>query len=276
MSSIKNFFYPRADFFGPKADELRDLLDEVPVEHMIAGCNAEQTRAINTLARARIHCETWPEWQRYDGSIIYDKLPEKVKKFFKHEYLDKDGYVDVSGLHISGKDFVLGWAEGQRMEGHIKCPFDNQSIRQFVACPALSIRLAEGLEFDPSEHRKVLLHRTPTLNMDRKGQTVPLHRRLKEIVEGTIQDEEMDRFKSVWDYALAHSKSPSQSNTLPTIVTLIVGVGLVALLKVKSKNISKYYQKVIDVASRHFPSLLGSGIIAVSTHSGGISRPTQS
>lgn len=271
MSSIKDFFYPRADFFGPQADKLTDLLAEVPIEHMIAGCNALQVRAINDLARVRIHCQEWPEWQRYDGSIIYDKLPESVKKFFKPDYLDEEGYVDVSDLHISGKNFLLGWAEQQRGLGHVMCPFDRQPIRQLVACPALSIRLAEGREFDPSQHKKILLHRTPTLNLDRKGQIVPLHRRLKEIVQGKIQDGEMDRFNRVWKYALDHSKSPTQSNALPTIVTFIVGIGLLALLKLKSNNVSEYYQRVIDVASRHFPPLWGPGVIAMSTHTGKIS-----
>jgi len=271
VSSIKDFFYPRADFFGPQADELTDLLAEVPIEHMIAGCNAERVRAINALARNRIRCQTWPEWQRYDGSIIYDKRPKSIKKFFKPDYLDKEGYVDVSDLHISGKKFLLGWTEECRGVGHITCPFDRQPIRQFVACPALSIRLAEGQEFDPSQHREILLHRTPVLNLDRKGETVPLHRRLKEIVKGTIQDNEMDRFKKVWKYSLDHSKSPVQPRAFPTIVTFIVGIGLLALLKLKSNNVSEYYQRVIDVASRNFPPLWEPGVIAMSTHTGRIS-----
>eukprot|EP01066_Platyproteum_vivax_P006592 Platyproteum_vivax@DN2358_c0_g1_i1.p1 len=164
---------------------------------MIAGCNAQQVRAINALARARIHCQEWPEWQRYDGSIIYDKLPESVTKFFEPKYLDKEGYVDVSNLHIFGKDFLLKWSDTRNVLDHIPCPFDRQPIRQLVACPALSIRLAKGQEFDLSQHKEITLHCTPTLNLDRALQDralqgFPLHQRLKKIVQGTIQNNEMD------------------------------------------------------------------------------------
>ena len=88
---------------------------DVTFEHLVTGCHNGRVEAINVLARARVQCELWPEWQRYDGSIIYEKLPESVKNLFKRKYLDGDGYVDVESLHIMGKDFLVGCAEARSL-----------------------------------------------------------------------------------------------------------------------------------------------------------------
>ncbi|MGE0197809.1 MAG: hypothetical protein AB7N99_01040 [Simkaniaceae bacterium] len=253
MASIKDFSYRKADFFGPQADQLTDLLGSVPIEHFIAGCDAPKVRAINALAEARVLCQEWPEWQREDGSLIYDKLPESVRKIFKPSYLDAKGYIDIQGLQIFEKYTLVGCARHQKIASHLESPWDRQDVEEMVACPSLAIRLQQGPGFDPREHQEILLEETPTLTLKREGILVPLYRSLSDLIEGRSKDAqangEIARFQKIWDYAIAQPQLdvPKQEEGSPSyLMPTVIGLSLLGLITLAGRNIHLRFSTIVS------------------------------
>lgn len=295
MSLINKLSSNRADFFGPEADEFTDLLAERPIEHMISVQSKEQVEAINALARARVQCTSWPVWQKSDGSIIYNKLPSSVKKIFKRDYLNSDGFVDLESLHICGKQFFQRVASDDRVKMSMEDPWDRQPMTELVACPALSLRLAIGESFDPMKHKEVLKMRTPTLHLNPQGH-IPLHRTFDDVLSGKssveIANQEMKRFQIVWEYAslvtnkrdepFSYSYTPPTNKEMSridyeevlvyTLICSLVTAVAMALIGRKWDTAAKLNKKVMDVASRAILPIWETGIAAMPSYAGIISR----
>ena len=270
MSAIQTFFYPKSDFFGPKVDGFTDFYENKPVEHLIAGCQTEQVQAINRLAQERTQCDEWPEWQRYDGSIIYDALPEHVKEIFESHYLDENGYVDVEGLHIFEKETLKTMSTYQRASHHQNhCPLDRQIIEQFVTCPALSIRLAQGPTFAPQEHRKVLEAPAPCLHLKKGGDSALQYRRVEDILSCdkqklnvcsklksglfTEMKQEVEKLKRLWSYANKQVKIQSTTDRAAlTVMSLFIFslYGALALVQKRLNIISNLQYRTLALYER--------------------------
>lgn len=264
MSVIQTFFYPKSDFFNPKIDAFTDLYAIKPVKHLISGCQTEQVQAINKLALLRSQCVEWPEWQRYDGSIIYEILPESLKKIFKPEYLDENGYVDVEGLYIFEEETLKTMSASQRAANGLNtCPFTRQRIDLFVTCPALSIRLSQGSEFIPQEHQQVLRNTAPCLYLKKEDDRSLQYRKIEDILacdEAELSrcsslkprrfqemKQEVRTLKKLWKYVKSQEKpplSPNRSFSITQSVSAFSAIGVLALLQIRANIALKLWQRI--------------------------------
>ena len=269
MSLIQTFFYPKSDFFSPEIDTFTDLCVSKPVKHLISGEQTEQVQAINTLALLRSQCVEWPEWQRYDGSIIYEALPESFKEKFKPEYLDENGYVDVEGLYIFEEETLKTLSETQRQSAGRKpnaCPFTRQRIDLFVTCPALSIRLSEGLEFKPEQHQQVLGNTAPCLHLKKGGDDSLQYRKIEDVLSCNEAElnrcasltpvrfqemkQEVRALKKLWKYVKSQEKpplSPNRSFSITQSVSAVSTIGVLALLQIRANIALKLWQRISNL-----------------------------
>ncbi len=154
------YLRPSTDFFGPKASQFRDFMDEKVFVHLIPQCGKRIVKAIDILASAIVASKSQPDWQRRDGSIDYDKLPWDIKRHFEAGDFDDKGYINLDRIHVYHPETLYGLSESQidsHKANHCALP-GKKCLRAFnymdsvTTCAALAYRLAEGSGFDVRRH----------------------------------------------------------------------------------------------------------------------------
>lgn len=154
------YLRPSTDFFGPKASQFRDFMDENVFVHLIPQCGRKIVKAIDILASAIVASKSQPAWQRRDGSIDYNKLPWQIKQHFEAGDFDEKGYINLDRVHVYHPETLYQLSETQINEhkaNHCALPGKgclkaHHYMSSVTTCAALAYRLAEGTGFDVRRH----------------------------------------------------------------------------------------------------------------------------
>ena len=154
------YLRPSTDFFGPKASEFRDFMDEKLSVHLIPQCGMRIAKAIDVLASAIVASKSQPAWQRRDGSIDYEKLPTNIQRHFKAVDFDTKGYINLDRIHVYHPETLYALSKSQinsHKANHCALPGKDclkahKYMTHVTTCAALAYRLAEGSGFDVRRH----------------------------------------------------------------------------------------------------------------------------
>ncbi len=145
------------DFFGPNVSSLVDSSGNDLFYHLIPQCGQGVIRGINELAKTLSSLEKRPEWQRHDGSIIYEKLPVLLQLSLSKDAFDTNGFIDLKKIHIFSIDTIQGNSVAQRKDywaNHCKsCSKKAQYLRSLTTCTALMLRIRGGRNFDLRKYK---------------------------------------------------------------------------------------------------------------------------
>ncbi len=168
ISAIQYFFNPNPDFFGPEGGRVTcPILQDTPDCPLIMNCmnGVKLARAIDEIALERASSKGWPEWQKNDGSIIFDKLPNHIKSKFEKasELLDNRGFIKISQLHVIDREMLeqasksrLGPYPGARYKNQCPCCRDENNCKELGYSRALHLRMILGPKFDAKNCKEFL------------------------------------------------------------------------------------------------------------------------